>query len=89
MLRYVVLDQLGRPRTGLTIIDRIGFLAGFGKNSFSGVGGAAVAVLLLVLVALAVGVANLAWQVETARLAVVLGVVLTLMLMVTPAMFLQ
>jgi alpha-1,2-mannosyltransferase len=89
MLRYVVADQLGRPRTGLTIIDRIGFLAGFGKDSFSGVGGAAVAVLLLVLLALAVGVAYLGWQVETARLAVVLGVVLTLMLMVTPSMFLQ
>lgn len=89
MLRYVVADQLGRPRTSLTIIDRIGFLAGFGKDRFAGVGGWAIGALLLALVALAVGAGYLAWQVQTARLAVVLGVVLGLMLLATPSMFLQ
>jgi hypothetical protein len=89
MLRYVVADQLGRPRTGLTIVDRIGFLAGFGKDGFGGVGGVGIAVLLLVLVALAAGVGYLGWRVETARLAVVLGAVLALMLLATPSMYLQ
>lgn len=89
MLRYVVADQLGRPRTSLTIVDRIGFLAGFGKDGFGGVGGVGIAVLLLVLVALAAGVGYLGWRVETARLAVVLGAVLALMLLATPSMYLQ
>ena len=89
MLRYVVADQLGRSRMSLTMIDRIGFLAGFGRDRFAGVGGWAIGALLLALFALALGVGYLAWQVQTARLVVVLGTVLGLMLLATPSMFLQ
>jgi len=89
MFRYVVVDQLGRPRSFMTIVDRVGFMAGFGRDRFTGALGLGIAVLLLALVVAAVAVGCLAWEVEAARLYVVLSAVMGLLLLVTPSLFLQ
>ncbi|HKG51530.1 MAG TPA: hypothetical protein VKB14_13905 [Actinomycetales bacterium] len=86
LLRMVVLDQMGRPRDGTTVVERLREIGGLQPLS-GNLPMAAVDLALLSVCLLTVGIALLAWSRPEARVHVLLLAVSVGVLLSVPTMF--